>query len=118
MANRLPAARVRITRWKWARVKRLPQFEEAVAGLQVGVRQNVQVSYPENYPNKEIAGKAVDFSLVAREIKQKVLPVLDDEFAKDHGECASLDELRDRIRDASDGRTQSLPRRRAQGKNH
>jgi trigger factor len=76
----------------------LPEFEEAVAGLHVGVQQNVQVSYPENYPNKEIAGKAVDFSLVAREIKQKVLPVLDDEFAKDHGECASLDELRDRIR--------------------
>jgi len=76
----------------------LPQFEDAVAGLQIGVSQNVQVSYPENYPNKEIAGKGVDFSLVAREIKQKVLPVLDDEFAKDHGECASLDELRDRIR--------------------
>ena len=76
----------------------LPQFEDAVTGLQVGLPQNVQVSYPENYPNKEIAGNAVDFSLVAREIKQKVLPVLDDEFAKDHSECASFDELRDRIR--------------------
>lgn len=76
----------------------LPQFEDAVAGLQLGASRNVQVSYPENYPNKEIAGKTVDFSLVAREIKQKVLPVLDDDFAKDHGECASLDELRNRIR--------------------
>jgi trigger factor len=35
---------------------------------------------------------------VVREIKQKVLPVLDDDFAKDHGECASLNELKDRIR--------------------
>jgi len=77
----------------------LPQFEEAVAGLRLGERQTVSVNYPENYPNKEIAGKAVDFSIVAREIKQKVLPVLDDEFAKDHGECASLDELKTRIRE-------------------
>jgi trigger factor len=77
----------------------LPQFEEAVAGLRLSERQTVSVNYPENYPNKEIAGKAVDFSIVAREIKQKVLPVLDDEFAKDHGECASLDELKTRIRE-------------------
>ena len=71
----------------------------AVVGLRLGERQTVAVNYPENYPNKEIAGKAVDFSIVAREIKQKVLPVLDDEFAKDHGECASLDELKTRIRE-------------------
>jgi trigger factor len=77
----------------------LPQFDDAVTGLQLGAPQNVQVKYPENYPNNEIAGKVVDFSLVAREIKQKVVPALDDEFAKDHGECASLDELRDRIRE-------------------
>jgi len=77
----------------------LPQFEDAVVGLRLGERQTVAVNYPENYPNKEIAGKAVDFSIVAREIKQKVLPALDDEFAKDHGECASLDELKARIRE-------------------
>jgi len=76
----------------------LPQFEDAVAGLKANERQTVQVTYPENYPNKEIAGKAVDFSVIVREIKQKVLPVLDDEFAKDHGECASLEELRAKIR--------------------
>jgi trigger factor len=76
----------------------LPQFEDAVVGLKVNERQNVRVDYPENYPNKEISGKTVDFSLVVREIKHKVLPALDDEFAKDHGECASLDELKERIR--------------------
>lgn len=76
----------------------LPQFEEAVVGLKINEPQSAQVRYPENYPNKEIADKAVDFSLTARELKQKVLPTLDDEFAKDHGECASLDELRERLR--------------------
>jgi len=76
----------------------LPQFEDAVAGLTLGERRTVAVNYPEDYPNKEIAGKAVDFSIVVREIKQKVSPTLDDEFAKDHGECATLDELKSRIR--------------------
>jgi len=76
----------------------LPQFEDAVIGLKTAERQTVQVNYPEDYSNKDIAGKPVDFLIVVREIKQKVLPALDDEFAKDHGECASLDELRSRIR--------------------
>ena len=76
----------------------LPQFEEAVVGLALHEPRAVEVRYPEDYPNQEIAGKAVKFSLIARDIKQKVLPALDDEFAKDYGECASLDELRERLR--------------------
>jgi len=76
----------------------LPQFEEAIVGLKIGDRQIVQVNYPESYPNKEIAGRSVDFSIIVREIKQKVLPSLDDEFAKDHGEHVSLDELKNAIR--------------------
>ncbi len=76
----------------------LPQFEDAVAGLELGEQRTVQVKYPDDYPNKESAGKTVDFSLVVREIKQKVLPALDDDFAKDHGDCGSLEELRGKIR--------------------
>lgn len=72
----------------------LPQFEEALIGLKQGAAEKVQVVYPGNYPNNELSGKAVDFSVVVREIKEKVLPELDDEFAKDHGECASLQDLR------------------------
>ena len=76
----------------------LPQFEDAVVGLKLNEPHRVEVKYPDEYPNQEIAGKVVEFSLIAREIKQKVLPSLDDEFAKDHGECASLEELKDRMR--------------------
>ena len=76
----------------------LPQFEEAVIGLTQGVPTKIQVAYPENYSNNELAGKTVDFSVVVREIKQKVLPELDDDFAKDHGECGSLVELKTAIR--------------------
>ena len=76
----------------------LPQFENAIAGLKVGERQAVQVIYPENYSNHELAGKVVDFSVVVHDIKGKVLPALDDEFAKDHGQCGSLEELKAVIR--------------------
>jgi trigger factor len=76
----------------------LPQFEEAIVGTTQGEPKKVQVVYPENYSNSELAGKTVDFSLVVHEIKQKVLPELDDDFAKDHGECGSLAELRAAIR--------------------
>ena len=75
----------------------LPQFEEAVIGLSQGMPAQIKVAYPENYSNKELAGKTVDFSVVVREIKQKVLPEVDDDFAKDHGECGSLAELRTAI---------------------
>ena len=72
----------------------LPQFEEGVIGLTQGAPAQIQVTYPDNYSNKELAGNAVDFSVVVREIKKKVLPEIDDDFAKDHGECGSLAELR------------------------
>ena len=80
------------------RKQALPEFEEAMLGLKTGERQSVQVHYPESYPNRDLAGKTVDFSVLPREIKQKVLPPLDDEFAKDHGECGSLAELRATVR--------------------
>lgn len=75
----------------------LPQFEDALVGLKCGESEVVRVNYPQDYPNREIAGKTVDFSVTVREIKQKVLPALDDEFAKDHGECISLDELKSAV---------------------
>ncbi len=76
----------------------LPQFEEAVVGLNRDGEHTVRVVFPEDHPNRELAGKTAEFSVVVREIKRKVLSPLDDEFAKDHGECASLDELRQKIR--------------------
>src|ERR1043166_1743963 len=76
----------------------LPEFESAIVGLKVGEPATIHITYPENYANHELAGKAVDFSVTVREIKKKVLPNLDDDFAKDHGECGSLDELKISIR--------------------
>jgi trigger factor len=77
----------------------LPEFDSAAVGARRGEAQSVQVRFPDDYANRDLAGKTADFTLVVREIKQKVLPPLDDEFAKEHGECGSLDELKGKVRE-------------------
>ena len=74
------------------------QFEEAMVGLKKDMDHNIRVTYPKDYGNSELAGKAVDFRVHVKEIKKKILPPLDDELAKDYGECASLAELKDKVR--------------------
>jgi trigger factor len=76
----------------------LPEFDTAAVGARRGEAKSIQVHFPGDYPNRDLAGKAAEFTFVVREIKQKVLPQLDDEFAKEHGECGSLDELKAKIR--------------------
>lgn len=76
----------------------LPEFDKAVSGARLGEAKLAQVTFPENYPSRDLAGKAAEFSLIVQEIKQKVLPPVDDDFAKEHGECGSLDELKGKLR--------------------
>ncbi len=78
--------------------KTLPQFEEALIGLKTGVDQSITLTFPEEHSNRELAGKEVIFRVQVHEIKKKILSPLDDEFAKDYGECASLDELKEKVR--------------------
>lgn len=74
-----------------------PEFESALLGKKKGAQFEVDVPYPADYHNKEIAGKAVRFKVGVKEVKTKVLPPLDDELAKDIG-LASLAELREKIK--------------------
>jgi len=76
----------------------LPQFEEALVGLTKDTEHTISVPFPTDYFNKELAGKVAQFSVTVREIKKKVLPPLDDEFAKDRGDCSTLEELKQKIR--------------------
>ncbi|MDI3281542.1 MAG: trigger factor, partial [Bacillota bacterium] len=57
------------------------------------------VTFPSEYPNSELAGKEAVFKVVVREIKEKVLPEINDEFARDVGDFADLAELKARIRE-------------------
>jgi trigger factor len=76
----------------------LPQFEEAIVGLKKDMEHTINVTYPDGQVQPELAGKEVVFRVVVREIKRKIVPSLDDEFAKDASDCASLEELRVKVK--------------------
>ncbi len=76
-----------------------PPFEEKLVGMKRGESTHVAVDYPASHHSADVAGKTVTFRIEIKDIGRKELPVLDDEFAKDHGECGSLTELRDKIRE-------------------
>ena len=72
----------------------IPGFEEQVAGHKIGEEFDVNVTFPEEYHAKELAGKAAVFKTVIRAIKHIELPALDDDFAKDVSEFDTMDEYR------------------------
>lgn len=77
----------------------IPQVEEQLIGLQLGEEREIEVAFPEDYGYKKWAGKKISFHVKIKEIKEKILPPLDDEFAKDLGDYSSLDELKSKLRE-------------------
>jgi trigger factor len=76
-----------------------PGFDEALAGLEVGASKSFEVTYPADYTIQELAGTTVQYQVEVKGIRFRVVPELDDEFAKDLGEYDSLEALRTRIRE-------------------
>jgi trigger factor len=77
----------------------IPGFEEQLAGAVSGEGRDLDVSFPEDYGNAELAGKSAVFAAKVTAIKRKELPELDDDFAKDIGEFETLEDVRDKIRE-------------------
>ncbi len=75
-----------------------PGFDAHLTGAAVGTTREFGVAYPADHAAAELAGKTVQFHVNVRAIALKDVPPLDDEFAKDHGECGTLEELRQRVR--------------------
>lgn len=76
----------------------IPGFEEQLVGMKRGETRTLNVTFPADYSNKELAGKDAQFVVSLKEIKKKVLPELNDEFAKDIGNNKSVDELKEGIK--------------------
>ena len=76
----------------------LPALKEGLLGMQPGEEKLVEVAFEEDHPNEELKGKTASFAIVAKELHEKLLPELDDEFAKDAGGHASLKELEEKVR--------------------
>jgi trigger factor len=76
----------------------LPEFSENLVGARIGETKTFSIKYGQDFPNKKLAGKEVEYTLELQAIKLKKIPELSDEFAKDVGEFATLEELRNKIR--------------------
>ncbi len=73
-------------------------FSDGILGAELAKERAVQVRFPADYARKEWANKEAVFQVTVKEIKEKKLPNLDDDFAKDLG-LASLEELKGKVRE-------------------
>ena len=71
----------------------VPGFEEQVVGMKAGDEKDIDITFPEDY-HADLAGKAVVFKVKVHEVKEKEVPELDDEFAKDVSEFDTLKDLK------------------------
>lgn len=78
--------------------KFIPGFEEQIEGMAAGEERDINLVFPDDY-TEEFAGKPVVFKVKVHEVKESVLPELDDEFAKDVSEFDTLEEYRNSLRE-------------------
>lgn len=76
----------------------LPGFTENLRGASPGEVKEFEISYPEDYGSRRLAGKTVRFQAEVKGLRKKELPEVNDEFAQDLGDFRTVDELRDAIR--------------------
>jgi trigger factor len=76
----------------------LAEFDQALVGASAGDEVEVEVHFPEDHRPESLAGKQASFTVAVKEVREKELPDLDDEFAAEASEFETLDELRDEIR--------------------
>jgi trigger factor len=76
-----------------------PGFDDELRGLTSGASKTFDIRYPDDYSITELAGTTVTYDVTIKAVRKRIVPALDDEFAKDLGEYDSLDALRQRVRE-------------------
>lgn len=76
----------------------IPGFEDQVIGMKIGEEKDIMITFPEKYHSEELKGKKAKFEVKLHNIKEKELPELDDEFAKDVSEFDTLTEYKKDIK--------------------
>ena len=94
----------------------VPEFTQNLTGASAGDERAFDVSYPEDIPDKRLAGKTFVYKVKIHGIKQKSLPELNDDFAKELGEFSSLDQVRKQIRENMQAERQHDAEREAKDK--
>jgi trigger factor len=75
----------------------LPELEKALEGTEAGDESQATVPFPDDYPAEEVAGKSAEFDVKVKEVREKELPELNDDFAAEASEFDTLAELREHI---------------------
>jgi trigger factor len=94
----------------------IPGFEEQLTGVRVGEQRTLRVRFPDDYASPALAGKDAEFDVRVVSLRRREVPALDDEFAKDLGDFAELEQVRARIHEtlaAARGRQARLGLRRS-----
>ncbi|MEO0758997.1 MAG: trigger factor [Cyanobacteria bacterium J06648_16] len=72
----------------------IPGFVEGIVGMNLEETKDVEVTFPDSYPQEELAGKPAVFTITLNDLKERELPDLDDDFAEEVSEFETLDELK------------------------
>jgi len=82
----------------------IPGWEDQIVGMTIDGEKGFEISFPDDYRVEELRGKRAHFDVTLLDLRERILPDLDDEFAKSVGDLNTLDELRAEIRDALEKR--------------
>ena len=94
----------------------VPEFSEALRGLEPGASTPVTIDYPANYSSPRLAGRKVTFNVTVKGLRRKDLPEANDEFAADMGDFKSINELREDLRRNIAREKEGVAKQEAQGK--
>jgi trigger factor len=78
----------------------IPGWEDNLVGMEMGATRGFDITFPDDYRVEELQGKQAHFEVELLDLRERLLPELDDEFAKSVGDVATVDELRTEIREA------------------
>ena len=94
----------------------MPEFTENLRGASAGEERTFDVLYPEDFSDERLRGKTFSYKVKVNAIKQKSLPELNDDFAKEIGEFSTLEEVRQRIREGMENERRQTAEREAKDK--
>jgi trigger factor len=94
----------------------MPEFTQNLAGATAGEERTFDVNYPEDFSDERLRGKTFSYKVKVNGVKQKSLPELNDDFAKELGEFITLGEVRNRIREGMEQERRQTAEREAKDK--
>jgi trigger factor len=94
----------------------MPEFTENLRGADAGEERAFDVNYPDDFSDERLRGKTLSYRVKINAIKQKTIPDLNDDFAKELGEYSSLEEVRTRIREGMEHERRHTAEREAKDK--